>query len=97
MTTDQFKILGEGHIAFQNARAHAGSGHVGFNSVLGKLHRRATVADGKQRRAAGLRGAGLELVLQGTVRHLVNQVVGTRSELNGSDLLREAGRCRKTD
>jgi hypothetical protein len=49
VAADQFLVLREGHVAFDDAGAHRRGGHVGFPRVLGKLQRRAAVADGEQR------------------------------------------------
>ncbi len=88
MTADQFQILGKGHIAFQDACAHARGGDIGFHRMLGKLHRRTTVPDREQRLAACLTFTGQQFLFQRSVFHAVNQVIGPWAEF---DVLREAG------
>jgi hypothetical protein len=77
---DQLAILGERHIAFDHAGAHARGRFVGFFRVLGKLQRGAAMADGK----IGLAkrpGALLQRGLQRPVLHALDEV-----ERAGTDL-----------
>ena len=94
MTADQLAVLGEGHVAFDDAGAHARGRHIGFPAVLGKLHRRAAVADGK----VGLAkrpGALGKLRLQRPVLHLVDEIERPRPDLRLArqrDVIRRGGK-----
>jgi hypothetical protein len=81
MPADQLAVLGEGYVAFQHARAHAGRSLIGFLGMFGKLERRAAVSD----REIGAPERSLALpqrVLERTILHLLDQVEWARSELN---------------
>ena len=45
VTADELAVLGEGHVAFEYARAHSRGGDVRFAGVFRKLKRRAAVTD----------------------------------------------------
>ena len=80
MAADQFAVLCKGHVAFDDAGAHAGGRDIRLFRMLGKLQRCAAVADGK----VGLAkrpGALAELLLQRPVLHLVDQIKRPRPDL----------------
>ena len=91
MAADQLLVLGESHVALDDARAHARRRRVGLGGVLGELHRRATVADRKLARCerATLR-APLQLALERALAHVVYQEEWPRSELHAARLVRAA-------
>src|SRR3979411_3190078 len=73
-------VPGEGHVTLDHAGAHAGRCEIGFPAVLGKLQRRAAVAEGK----VGLAErppALAEFRLQRPVLHLVDEVERTGPDL----------------
>jgi hypothetical protein len=51
MAADELLVLGEGHVAFENAGSHLCTGNVGLARVLGELHCRAAMADGERARS----------------------------------------------
>ena len=80
VAADQFAVLCKGHVAFDDAGAHAGGRDIRLFRMLGKLQRCAAVADGK----VGLAkrpGALAELLLQRPVLHLVDQIKRSRPDL----------------
>ena len=74
VAADQLMIGGKGHVAFQNACAHARGGDVGLHGVLRKHQRRATVADGEIGFGGVLPHAGGQLVLQCALGQPVHQI-----------------------
>jgi len=83
VAADQFLVLGEGYVAFDDAGAHARGGFVGFLRVLGELHRRAAVADREIARAERAVGALLQRALERAVLHVLDEEERARAELDG--------------
>ena len=84
VTADELAVLRERHVALLDARAHARAGDVALLRVLGELQRAAAaVADRELRLVEGAVGARLQLALEGARAHLVDEVVGTRADLDG--------------
>ena len=74
-------VLGEGHVAFDDAGAHAGGGFVGFLRVLGELQRRAAMPDREV--APPERPVALpELRLERALGHLPHEIKGAGTELD---------------
>src|SRR5882762_8674014 len=87
----QLPVLGESHIAFLDAGAHARARFMAFLGVLRKLQSAAAaVADRKIRLFERTLAALLQLALQRTRAHLVNQVKGTRPDLDVAVIVRIA-------
>lgn len=92
VTADELTVLGKGHIALLDARAHAGAGHDGLARLLGDLEcAAAAVTNGPGRGLHGLLRAGQELGLEGPLGESVNEVVGARAELDLLDGLDDVG------
>ena len=69
----EFLVLGEGHVAFQNAGAHARAGFVGFLRVFRKLQGRAAVADREIALLERALRARFEFGLERAWAHVVNE------------------------
>lgn len=63
VASNQFGVLGEGHITLNDAGAHAGGCHVGLLGVLRELQRGAPVTDGDIALLEGTLGATLQFPL----------------------------------
>ena len=79
----QLAVLGEGHVALHDARAHARAGLVGLLGVLGELQRGAAMADGEVGAVERAVLALLQLVLERAFVHAVDQIERPRAELDG--------------
>src|SRR5437016_3114771 len=93
MPADQLAVFGKRYVAFDHAGAHSRCGGVGFPAVLGKLHRRAAVAD-REIALVERPGALAELFLEWAVLHLVDEVERARADLGFAgqgDALRRGG------
>ena len=82
MTADEFLVLREDDVAFDDAGAHSGRGLIGLARMLGKLHRGAAVADGEVAAFERTVGAGEEGLPKGAVRHVVHEEKGSRAQLD---------------
>jgi hypothetical protein len=80
----QLPVPGERDVALDPSRTHARGGEVGLLRVLRKLERGAAVPDREGARPHALLAAALELAPQGAGPHRLDEVVGTRSELDPS-------------
>jgi hypothetical protein len=83
MAAHQLLVLGEGDVALDHARAHARRRQIGLPAMLGKLQRRAAVAD-REIASVERPGALAELRLQRPVLHLVDEVERARTDLRVS-------------
>ncbi len=82
VTAHQLSILGERDVALQNPGAHANRRQQSFLGVFGELERGAAMGDGEGGGMEGPFGAGGQFLLEGTVVHVVDQVVRPWSQLN---------------
>ena len=64
MATHKFQIFGKGHVAFDNACTHIGSGNIAFATVLGISQRGAAMGDGELGRQEGPIGAALQSLFE---------------------------------
>jgi hypothetical protein len=80
----QLAVLGECDVALDPSRTHARGGEVGLLRVLRKLERGAAVPDREGARPRGLLAAALELAPQRAGPHGLDEVVGTRSDIDAS-------------
>ena len=81
MAADELAVLGEGHVAFDDAGAHARRRDVGFARMLGELQRGAAMADREVGPVERPCLALLEGVLQRPFVHVVDQEERTRPEM----------------
>ena len=79
---DELLVLGEGHVALDDAGAHARGGVVRLLGVLGELQRGAAVADREVGAARLVVEACQESLLERAVVHLVDEELGSRAELD---------------
>ena len=84
VTADEFPIAGEGHVAFEDAGAHARARLVAFLGVFGELQRRATaVADREVGLMEGRAGrALLEFFLEAALVHFIDEIERARTKLH---------------
>ena len=75
-------ILGEGHVAFENAGTHPRGGGVTLERVLGKKQRRAAMADREVRPRERSAFALAQRVLEFAGIHVLDEEERPRSELN---------------
>ena len=78
----QFPVFGEGHVAFDDAGAHAGGRDVGLPRVLGKLQGRTAVADGKVALFKRALSALLKRCFKMAFLHVLDQVIRSGAELH---------------
>lgn len=97
VTADEMLVLCECRVTLLDARAHAGAGDVGLLGLLGELQDgTAAVADGEAGSLALLLEAGQQLVLEVRLVHVVDEVFGTRAELDVTLGLAGAGSSRSS-
>ena len=74
VAADEFFVFGEGNVAFEDACAFTRASEVGIAGVLGELERGATVANGKFGFFRRLLRTGEQLLFEGAVFEVVNEV-----------------------
>ena len=76
VAADEFFVFGEGNVAFEDACAFTRASEVGIAGVLGELERGATVANGKFGFFRRLLRTGEQLLFEGAVFEVVDEVKG---------------------
>ena len=82
VATHQLPVLGEGHVALNDAGTHASGRHIGLFRVFGELQGSAAVADREVGPLKGAFGALLEFGLELPLIHVFDEEVRTRPELH---------------
>lgn len=82
MPAHELLVAGEGHVALQDAGAHARAGFIGFFCVFGELQCRAAMPDRKIALPERAFRTGLEFVLERAGGHVIDQKVRARTDLN---------------
>src|SRR2546422_5560854 len=91
VAANQFAVLGKGHITFLDAGAHARARFMAFLGVLRELQSAAApVTDRKGRLAERALAALLQPALERAGAHLVDQIKGTRPDLDTAVFVRIA-------
>ena len=78
----QLQVLGEGHVALDDAGAHARGGFVGLARVFGELQRRTPVANREVRLLERSLRAARQLCLEPARFHVVDEEERPRTELH---------------
>ena len=89
MAAHQLPILGEGHVALEDAGAHPRRRNVRFLGVLGKLHRGAAMADREIALLERALGAFLQGGLELALIHILDEEIRARADLHAVPALAE--------
>lgn len=82
VAADQLLVVGESDIALDDSGTHPPGGCIALSSMLGELQRCAAMGEDEVGGCKRAFGAGLQLGFQGALVHIVDEVVGTRAQLD---------------